>query len=241
VHRDDLRYYTEVSEAYEALTGIERVGVHRAPEGAFFDFGYFHYGVPSFSTPGWGIPEGGAGSGPVDLQLLTAMDSAGTEGFVQWEPYDHPTLGEVEIGGFRPHATTNPPATQIAELGEAHGRFIARLGGMLPRVRIVETSVTAHGGGLFTVEATVENEGYFPTALRHGVVAGAVDPTIVQIQVEPERIVTGDAKTSMIQTLAGSGTRESFSWLIRGSEGATVEIRLRAQKGGTDTANVTLR
>lgn len=274
VHADDLRYYTEVSEAYRELTGIERVGVHRKPEGAFFDFGYFQYGVPSFSTPGWALPEagadggdgaegaqgaeaaagveggarggggtgqGGARSGPLDLRLLNGLEAQGVDAFVDWSPYDHPTLGEVEIGGFRPHAATNPPAERIAELGEAHGRFLARLGGMLPRVSIVETNVTAHGGGLFTVEATVQNSGYFPTALRHGVVARAVDPTMVQIQVDPEQIVTGDPKTSMIPTLAGSGTRESFSWVIRGSEGASVEIRLRAQKGGTDTATVTLR
>ena len=45
---------------------------------------------------------------------------------------------------------------------------------MLPRVRIVDTDVTAHGGGVFTVEAEIENSGFFPTSLQHGVVSRAV-------------------------------------------------------------------
>jgi len=162
------------------------------------------------------------------------------DAFVDWTPFEHPTLGEVEIGGFRPYAAINPPAEMLAELGEAHGRFVARLGGMLPRVRIADTSVTAHGGGVFTVEATVENTGYFPSALQHGVVARAVDPVLVQIQVDADAIVTGADKSATLQRLEGSGTRETVTWVIRGRQGDRVEIRLRAQKGGSDTATVTL-
>ena len=69
----------------------------------------------------------------------------------------------------------------------------------------------------------------------------SVQPSIVQIQVPPEAILTGDAKTSRIQKLEGSGARERFTWVIRGRQGDRVEIRVRAQKGGTDTATVTLR
>ena len=56
VSSGDQVYFTYVSEAYKRITGIENVPVHRTPEGAFFQYGYFQYGVPSFSTLGWGIP-----------------------------------------------------------------------------------------------------------------------------------------------------------------------------------------
>jgi hypothetical protein len=251
VHRSDVDYFATVSEAYRELTGIESVGIHRDPEGAFFQFGYFQFGVPSFSTPGWGMPaapseEGeaaparGGGNGPLDLQFLTGLEGMGVDAFVDWTPYTHPTLGEVEIGGFRPYVTTNPPVEALAELGESHGRFLAHLGGMLPRLRFVDTEVTAHGGGLFTVEATIENAGYFPSALQHGVVARAVDPLTVQIQVDPDDIVTGDDKSATVQRLEGSGMRHTFSWVIRGNAGDRVEIRMRSQKGGSDTATVRL-
>jgi hypothetical protein len=107
-------------------------------------------------------------------------------------------------------------------------------------VRIVGTEVESHGGGLFTVSAEVENSGFFPSAFRHGVVAGSVDPVTVRIDIPREDLVTGNALTSQISTLPGSGSRERFSWLIRGTAGNSVQIRVRAQKGGTDAASVTL-
>ena len=135
---------------------------------------------------------------------------------------------------------TRPP-TSFPSWAAQHGEFVTRLAGMLPRVSIVDTEVTAHGGGVFTVTAEVENAGYLPTSLQHGVVSRAVQPTMVRIQVDAESILSGDAKSSAVQKLEGSGSRAEFSWLIRGDDGDAVEIWVRSQKGGTDTATVTLR
>ena len=177
----------------------------------------------------------------IDRKLIGAMDAAGIEAFVAWSSYDHPEFGPVEIGGFKPYVTTNPPAEQLPDLGRKHGEFVVRLTEMLPRVNIVDTEVTAHGGGVFTVTAEIENSGYFPTSLQHGVVSRSVQPTTVRIQVDPEAILTGDAKSSTVQRLEGSGSRAKFSWVIQGDNGQSVEIWVRSQKGGTDTATVTLR
>lgn len=241
VDGDDIVYYEAVSDAYREITGIEEVGINRAAEGAFFQVGYFQRGIPSFSTQGWGLPETEAEGDSADARVLAAMDAAGVDAFVDWTSFEHPELGTVEIGGFVPYAATNPPVAQAADLGRAHGEFLVRLAGMLPRVSIVDTEVTAHGGGIFTVSASVENTGYLPTSLEHGIVSGAVQPTLVRIQVDPEAILTGDDKTESIDKLEGSGARERFSWVIRASEGQQVEIWVRSHKGGTATATVTLQ
>jgi hypothetical protein len=284
VNRADLRYFDAVSKAYRDITGIEKVGINRDAEGAFFQYGYYQFGVPSFSTQGWGLPEAPAeeaeeetereeqppvqaqaerprgpprsGQGPtrgaqvsgrgedaqgVDATILEAMDAAGIDAFVDWVPYAHPDLGDVEIGGFRPYIVTNPPAEQLPDLGQKHGEFVVRLATMLPRVTIAETEVTNHGGGVFTVRVEIENTGFFPTSLQHGVVSQSVQPTMVQIQVSPDAVLTGDAKTSMVPKLDGSGSRREFSWVIQARQGSSVEIRVRSQKGGSATATVTLR
>jgi hypothetical protein len=185
-----------------------------------------------------GAAAGGSGA---DVRVLKGLEAGGIDAFVDWSAFNHSTLGEVEIGGFIPYAATNPPADQLAELGEKHGAFLVKLAGMLPRVAITDTEVEDHGGGVFSVTVEVENSGFFPTSLRHGQVSRSVQATTVQIQVPPEGILTGAAKTARIPNLAGSGSRESFTWVIRGREGSQVEIKLRAQKGGTDSATVTLR
>jgi len=285
VHRADQEYFTAISDAYKEITGISEVGINREAEGAFFQYGYYQFGVPSFSTQGWGLPEaasddegeaddeaddeaetgagearaeagggrpaggraggaqssrgGGASSG--DAKILAAFDGAGIDAFAPWTSYDHPDLGEVEIGGFLPYATTNPPAEDLPELGRKHGEFVAKLADMLPRVRIADTEVTNHGGGVFTVSVEVVNEGFLPTSLQHGVVSRTVQATTVQIQVPPEAVLTGDAKTARVQKLDGSGTRERFTWVVQAREGSSVEINVRAQKGGSDSTTITLR
>lgn len=250
VDRQDIEYFAAVSEVYREATGIERVGVGREAEGAFFQYGYYQFGVPSFSTQGWALPEAseddagdtasGSASDSDQAVVVSALEDAGIDAFVEWTPFTHPDLGPVEIGGLRPYAATNPPAGQVPALGTAHGEFLVALAGLLPRVRIADTEVEPHGGGLYTVSVEVENAGFFPTALRQGVVSGAVDPVSVRIGVDQANLVTGDDLTATVQTLPGSGARERFSWLVRGADGQAIEIRARSQKGGTDVTTVTL-
>jgi len=185
-------------------------------------------------------PSGDTGS-PGDAALLAAFDAAGIQAFSEWTPFRHPELGEVEIGGFIPYLTQNPPEDALPELGRKHGEFLVELAGMLPRVRIAETKVDALGGGVFRVEVEVENSGFFPTSLRHGQVSRSVGPTFLQIQVDDDDILSGAEKTAGLGVLAGSGSREKVTWVIRGGSGETVEIRLHSQKAGRDTATLTLR
>jgi hypothetical protein len=262
VDANDLEYFRTISAKYRELTGIRRAAVTRTPSGAFFDYGYFQFGVPSFSTPGWGIEGagpaqaeggragaggqrgGGAGGGAsadTDARLTDWFESEGVNGFVDWTAFEHPQLGDVEIGGFRPYATSNPPAAGIVELGAIHAQFALYLSTLFPRVGIASTAVTNHGGGVFRIEAEIENTGYLPTASAQGVRARSVQPVMVQLGVDADAIITGDTKTNFVDTLAGSGTRRSFQWVIRGEPGARIELKLRSQKSGSESVMVTLR
>ena len=184
--------------------------------------------------------EGDAGEG-IDLRLLQWMDSEKVDGFVNWAPFKHPSLGDVEIGGFKPYVTVNPPAAKIADLGAAHAKFVVHLTSLFARVAVARTEVTALGGGLYRVKADVENAGFLPTSLAQGVTARSVKPVMVQLGVPPESIITGSEKTSFIPALAGSGNRQSYEWVITGKPGTTVTLKAVSQKGGTDTATLTLK
>ena len=169
------------------------------------------------------------------------MDAEKIDGFVQWTPFKHPTLGDVEIGGFKPYVTTNPPAAKIAELGASHAKFAVYLASLFPKVRVAKTEVTNHGGGIFRIRAEVENAGFLPTALAHGVVSRAVKPTMVQLDIDAADIIAGNEKTNFIQALPGSGGRQSYEWVVRGKPGQTIALKVVSQKGGADTATVRLQ
>lgn len=276
---DDLEYFKKAGDMYKELTGIKTQPALRDPKGAFFQYGYFQFGVLSFSTPGWGIDlaeitsektkassdeKGGAPQAPIpvrgprgtaapintaggaqvsgiDKKYLNWLDKNNIKGFIDWQSFTHPTLGEVEIGGFTPYEINNPPASKIVELGEAHGKFAVWLSGLYAKVKIVKTEVINHGAGIFRIKAEVENEGFLPTALRQGVTSRAVSPTMVQLGVKPETIISGNAKTNFFQALAGSGMRQKYEWLIKGKSGDKIELKVVAQKAGTDTVNITLK
>ncbi len=187
-------------------------------------------------------PGGGQAAAPgIDAQALRWLDGQKIDGFVNWTPFNHPDLGAVEIGGFKPYAVTNPPAAKIAELGPGHANFVIYLSGLFPKIKVAKTEVTNHGGGLFRIKAEVENAGFLPTAIAHGVTARAVRPTMVQLGVKPEDIVSGNAKTNFIQALPGSGGRVKYEWIIRGKTGETIELLVSSQKAGSETARITLK
>src|SRR5205085_316615 len=86
-------------------------------------------------------------------------------GFIPWTPFKHPTLGDVEIGGFVPGFKQNPPADALPAIAEKQLAFLADLADRLPKVRVVNTIVKSPGAGLYEIEVFVANEGYLPTAM----------------------------------------------------------------------------
>jgi len=187
------------------------------------------------------VAPGGSQSSGIDKNYLNWLDKNNIKGFVDWQTFTHPEFGEVEIGGFTPYEINNPPVDKIKELGEAHGKFAVSLSGLYAKVKIAKTEVINHGGGIFRIKAEVENEGFLPTALSQGVTSRAVSPTMVQLGVNPEIIISGDAKTNFFQSLAGSGMRQKYEWLIKGKSGDKIELIVVSEKAGTDKVNITLK
>lgn len=279
----DLDYFNKVSEKYKELTGIKTRPVLRNPEGAFFQYAYFQYGIPAFSTPGWGIdtPEdttkaersrrrpgggqaeaaiapsprgmmgaramgagrgaGGASASGVDKELIKYLKATNPEAIIEWTSFDHPELGEVEIGGYCPMAIANPAPDALSDLGKAHGEFIAWLATLHADVEIVKTEVVDHGDGLFRIKAEIANNGFLPTATRHGVTARSVAPTMVQLDIDPKEILAGNSKTNFFQSLEGSGNRQKYEWLIKGKKGDTMTLKVVSQKAGRDQVTIELK
>ncbi len=190
---------------------------------------------------GAGQAEAGTQAPGIDATYYKYLTSANINGFVKWQTVKHPEFADVEVGGFTPFEISNPPADKAAELGASHAKFALYLTTLFAEVKVAKTEVVNEGGGLFRIKAEIANEGFLPTALRQGVQARSVKPTMVQLQVKPEQIISGSSKTNFFQALDGSGRRQKYDWLIRAKAGDQIELKVVAQKGGTDTAKITLK
>jgi len=189
-------------------------------------------------------PAGAAASAAtpgIDKQVLKWLDAEKIDGFVKWTKAKHPEFGEVEVGGFKPYATTNAPAAKLAELGASHAKFALHLLSLFPRMKVSSFEAVAHGGGLFRIKAEIENAGFWPTSLAQGQTARSVKPTLVRLGVEPGDVLSGSAKTNFLPVLAGSGGRAKYEWLIKGKAGEAVELLVQSEKGGSATARITLK
>ncbi len=217
-------------------------------DGAFSEWAYFQYGVIGLASRLWSTPEipepaKGQPAVPADgeARWLHWNDHVmGGRAFVPFKPFDHPTLGVVEIGGWKPGVRLNPPAGQIEAIADGHATFLKELAARLPELTLSEPKVESKGGGVYQVDATVRNPGYLPTAIAQGVRTRKAPPVLVRLKPGGAKLLAGRALTK-VDALAGSGGRQEFRWLLLAPEGATVSLEASCPKAGRSPRSVELK
>jgi hypothetical protein len=119
-----------------------------------------------------------------DAMRLAWIDAHPEEGagrFLPWTPFAHPELGPVEIGGFAPYATLEPPVARRIEIVSEQLQFLVKLGESLARVRIVDAKIRELGPGLIEARAVLQNESLLPLITAAGRRARALRPARVEI------------------------------------------------------------
>jgi hypothetical protein len=185
----------------------------------------------------------------VVLEWLDAHQGAeelSGKGFVDWKPLDHPTLGEVEIGGFTRFWLRNPPpGPYLQTVVEDQAKFSVVQALTTPIVKIQDVAVLRNGqSGRWTVTATVANEGYLDTSMEQARRANIAVADQVALEL-PTGAATDDPLTVEFPFMRG--TRESTfvslyraSWTVDAPEGARVTVVLRSEQGGVDRRTVEL-
>jgi hypothetical protein len=197
------------------------------------------------ATPAGGRAAGagarGAGASR-DARWLTYFTENGIDGYVDWTAARHPTLGEVEVGGFRPNARVNPPAAQIREVAEKHAAFVEWLAQQLPQAQVVDTKIEARGDNVYLVTATLANEQYLPTQLSMGQRVRFNRPVTVRLlPANGMTVLTGNIQ-QQVPRLEGMGGRAKFTWLVQAPAGTRVTMEVFAERaGGLQSVPLTLR
>lgn len=259
---DDLALIVHQGEYYTETTGREvrpsSTDPTRHRYGTLLTWAYWDQGivgwVPEYSPGPEAFVTDYDGSGDIDEweELRFNEEELGGKYFSDWEEYDHPTLGRVEIGGWHTkYWTQNPPPEFLEEECRQQVPWILYLAKQAPRLAIAGPVVEEMGNGDFKVTVTVSNEGILPTSLtgrgavaqrsRDGEVRDWVVPTpVVSLQGEGYEVV-GGADRSVIGHLRGRGgqLREvgegdaTVEWVIRlkGPRGA-FRVEARSDKSG---------
>ena len=184
-------------------------------------------------------PKSEEGAGPKDKALLAFSDKElGGKGFVDWTPFQHPTLGEVEIGGEVPFVNNTPPVEKIESLLKGQVPWVFEIRQKMARIKVGKTEVKPMGSSVYQVKVWVENTGYLPYPTAMGKRNKRVLPVVVTLEGDGFKIVDGK-KRSLIQSIAGNKAA-SVTWIVHAEKPTKLTVKVQTEMAWSDSASISL-
>jgi len=241
----------DVYDTYNTRTPVnEYTGEPNRPSPLFGhgpDFGYFYYGAIWYGDEIWngGRMKDYDGDGKIDDLDVLAWDDEANDGagFMEWTPFHHPTLGDVELGGFDPKFfAQNPPPRELERWIANQALFNLAMAEWLPQIADVNVEVkrTAATGDSATYRVRVSwtNAGKLPTALRQAQLVKIVREDEAELRFDRE-LTRGDTPAVSIVTPAGRDKSIAAGWANAGEKKTvTFEVRTRGVSGVAGTVRV---
>jgi hypothetical protein len=185
--------------------------------------------------------------------MLDYHDGNDRTAFHEWEPYDHPQLGEVEIGGWDDVARSNPPVREMDDVATRVTEAVLAVAEWRPDVRIAAldaASVDANADGrrLYRVRATLVNRGRLSTGITEQAAATHLRARPrVRVALADEGVgdddddleaVSGPLRRRIDHLDAGDGST-TIEWVLRAPP-ATLELTVTSPRGVYATGRVEL-
>lgn len=220
-----------------------------------FDRGYFAWGssletmydllgIFSMGDEHWSMPDYNKDGRVTEEERLKWNDEEmGGALFIPWHPYDHPTLGEVEIGGWRRDKVSPPEGELIQRECEMGNRYVLYLASLAPRVQVGEAVITDKQGGIFQLDLAVKNTGFLPTATEKAQSLGIDEAVLLEVTPNDNvEILYGEKKVQLGQ-IDGYTESPKTSYILRvkdNSAKALIKATVKSQKAGTDTKEIVI-
>jgi hypothetical protein len=210
------------------------------------DFGYLYYGAVWYGDELWngGRVKDYDGDGRVtDLESLRYIDEElGGRYFKPWTKFVHPTLGEVEIGGFNPKFwRQNPPVEILEEWIKKEAMFNLFLANSLPQVKILSAEIkpVKKEADTFEVVAVFTNEGFLPTALKMADRVKIVRPDTAEVRLPGGAELVGVRSRQDIGFIKQNEKKE-VRWKVKVKPGTSgeAEISILSTRGGVARTKV---
>ena len=230
--------------------------------GGTLDWAHDALGIMSFCNELWSQAQLYQGfwkdDGPVpaEMQQLFFNDRLGMGAwFHEWEEFDHPELGKVEIGGWSKWWGRTTIPFMFQELLHRNAMFAIFHADEMPLLRFDEPTVERIAGNTFRITAEIRNERAIPSRMEVAELNNAGNPDYFRVRggnltVQAGGFTSGELRNEirMVERDPGnivvsSGVQGhggvSVTWIVTGSGSATIEYT--SDKGGTHRTTVQLR
>lgn len=103
------------------------------------------------------------------------------DAFVDWETYNHPQYGKIEIGGFKKNFSRAHPGFLLEQDAHRNMAFTIYHAYQTPKLSILDVEEKSIGNGLKEITATVYNERLMPTHSSQDLKYNIERPDLVSI------------------------------------------------------------
>lgn len=275
---EDLWTFKKIGAKGTELSGYPNVSVYhdfkyhpkQVITGSFDTWMYEHMGVYAWTVEIWS-PQMRAGIAkykfidwyrehPVsdDLQLLKWNDEKlGGKGYVAWYKFNHPQLGEIELGGWdEAYCWRNPPPECLESELALFPKWLLWHALISPKLELRDVSVKALGNDTWRVRVVAQNAGWLSTYIsKKAVEKKIVRGVIVELELpEGATLETGKTRTDIGQ-LEGraykdpavsvwnfdpTDDRAKVEWTIKAAQGTGVKITAKHERAGTVKTEIKL-
>ena len=197
-----------------------------------------------------------------DLKLLKWSDEqCGGQAHVDWQPFQHPQLGAVEIGGWdKMNYWRNPPPELREREAARFPKWMTTIALSLPRLELLRTEVRSLGPDTWRVKLAVANSGWLPAyvtkrALQRKTVRGVLfelhlppgDPSVSLVSGKPriegpqlEGHAPRNSLNAFVPNREVTSDRAVGEWVVRAPPGTRLALSARADRAGAVRAEVVL-
>lgn len=165
------------------------------------------------------------------------------DAFTDWKPYNHPTYGEIEIGGFRKNIGRATPGFMLEEELHRNMAFTFYHAFHMPSLSVNNVKEKSLGGGLTEITAYIKNERLIPTHASQDLKYNITRPDYISIKganvvsgmlVNDEDFgVTQEQKNNPakleVKNIPGNDIVK-VRWIVKGN--SNYSIHVDSEKGG---------
>ncbi len=273
---EDLWAYEKVGKAGTEMTGYPNISIFhdfryhpRQNISGGFDWIYEHLGLYMWGVEIWS-PQQQAGISdykyidwfrehPIedDMKLLKWSDEElDGKGYVDWYTFEHPQLGQVELGGWdMQYAWRNPPPHLLEKEIAPFAAWLVWQALLTPKLEIYDLDLTPLDNDTYHLRLVVDNSGWLPSygskrALERKIVRGVIAELTLP---EGATLKTGKLREDMGQlegrwwvesaahfTDVAAPNRAKCEWVIHAPQGGVIELTAQHDRAGKVRVEVAL-
>ena len=165
------------------------------------------------------------------------------DAFTDWKPYNHPTYGEIEIGGFRKNIGRATPGFMLEEELHRNMAFTFYHAFHMPKLSVNNVTEKSLGSGLTEITAYIKNDRLIPTHASQDLKYNITRPDYISIKganvvsgmlvTDEDFGITQEQKNNPekleVKNIPGNDIVK-VRWIVKGN--SNYSIHVDSEKGG---------